>query len=313
MSSEILYRTLSSAPEILKGIDTGLYKIWGGVVRVAKGHEGAGQIVGHLQFPNSENQVKEAISQLSGGMSSAAADSLAALQQLQTANLVLSGLNLAVSTAGFAIVCTKLNGISEQISMQSEKLDLLIEMARDVKVQGDIRRHAEFSSVLKTIRQYSEENDIGMLKGQLAGLHTQYAETKLMLRHAAAGVGTKGGLDFIDVMRNLQERMMYLGFLQAHVQQRIGSPGYAYNALRDLKQDWLEINSVLVDTVAANNEWVEGLPYEAAENIVSFLEYRKEVTPAIEYQSSLLGFAVDNPSALQVLNEDVSEIRFIAA
>ncbi len=312
MSAEILARTISSAPEIIEGLRSGLFQLWGGVVRYAAGHPKGGQIVGHLQFPGDAAQAAEQLAKLQqalGGVEGA----LGVLQNLQYANLALSGLNLAVSVAGFAIVCKKLNGISEQLQQQSGKLDVLIEMASDAKAREELRDNARFRAALKTVRQFAELGDLQGLKSQVGNLHEQYEITKLTLSRATADVTREDFTESLDVLESLQQRMMYVGFLQAYVQQRTAGEKYAIDTLRELQEDWLQINTVVIESITANQEWVEQLTQEASDNIISFLEYRKTAAPAIDYQASLLEFTTSNPQAAALLNESVSEIRFLAA
>ncbi|SDK49490.1 hypothetical protein SAMN05216189_104011 [Pseudomonas delhiensis] len=235
------------------------------------------------------------------------------LQNLQYANLALSGLNLAVSVAGFAIVCKKLNGISEQLQQQSEKLDVLIEMASDAKAREELRDNARFRAALKTVRQFAEQGDIQGLKSQVGNLHEQYEITKLTLSRATTEVTREGFVESLDVLQSLQQRMMYVGFLQAYVQQRTAGEKYAIDTLRELQEDWLQISTVVVEAIAANQEWVEQLTQDAGDNVVSFLEFRKQAAPAIDYQLGLLEYAASHPEAAELLNEEVSEIRFLAA
>lgn len=315
MSAETVVRALSSAPEILEGLRSGLYKEWGGVIRVAKGNPKAGQIVGHLQFPGNANQASEQIASLQQVLSGAGGiqETLGSLQNLQYANLALSGLNLAVSVAGFAIVCKKLNAISDQLNSQSHMLDQLVDLALDAKAREELRDSARFRAALKTVRQFAELGDIQGLKDQVANLHEQYEITKLTLSRGAANVSNKGFVETLDVLKNLQERMMYLGFLQSYVQQRSGAHHFAIETLRELQSDWLEINTVVIENIAANQEWLETLSKESGDNIVSFLKYRKEMAPAIEYQANLLGFIADSPQLVELLDDDVTEIRFLSA
>lgn len=315
MSGEAVIRVLSSAPEIIEGIKSGLYTAWGGVVRIATGFEGGGQIVAHLQFPSDAQQASEAISRLQDTLSGAGGvqDSLNVLQNLQCANLVLSGLNLAVSVAGFAIVCKKLNGISKQLSDQSEKVDRILELVKDAKVREELRDSARFQATIKSIRQFSELGDIEMLKSQITNLHEQYEFTKLTLCRTTEDVTRKGFIESIDVLKKLQERMMYLAFMQSYVQQRIGARKFAIESLRELQSDWLQINTVVVDAIAANQEWIEGLDRQSADNIISFLQYRKEVSPAVEYQASLLEFTSSDQQGAPLLDDNATEIRFLVA
>lgn len=312
MSAEILARTISSAPEIVEGIRSGLYRVWGGVVRYAAGNPKGGQIIGHLQFPSDAGLASEQISRLQDALSGAQ-ESLGVLQSLQYANLALSGLNLAVSVAGFAIVCKKLNGISEQLNLQSEKLDVLIEMARDAKAREELRDNARFRTVLWTVRQFAEQGDTQGLKSQVGNLREQYEITKLTLNRAVAGTTEKVFVESLDVLKSLQQRMMYLGFLQAYVQQRTAGEKHAIEVLQELQADWLQINTVVVEAIAANQEWVEQLSQDAGDNVVSFLEFRKQAAPAIEYQLGLLEFTASNPEVAELFNEEVTEIRFLAA
>ncbi|MFJ4607084.1 hypothetical protein PS893_04013 [Pseudomonas fluorescens] len=312
MSAEILARAISSAPEIIEGIKSGLFKVWGGVVRYAAGHPKGGQIVGHLQFPGDAAQAAEQLAMLQQTLSGVEG-ALGVLQSLQYANLALSGLNLAVSVAGFAIVCKKLNGISEQLQRQSEKLDVLIEMASAAKAREELRDSARFSAVLWTVRQSAEQGDLQGLKSQVNNMRAQYEITKLTLNQAAANATGKGFVDSLEVLQNLQQRMMYLGFMQAYVQQHTAGEKYAIEVLQELQADWMKISTVVVEAIVANQEWVEQLTQDQGNNVVSFLEFRKQAAPAIEYQLGLLEYATSHPEAAGLLNEEVTEIRFLAA
>lgn len=312
MSADILYRVIGSAPEIIQGLQSGLFKEYGGVIRYAAGHPKGGQIVGHLQFPSDAAQAAEQIAKLQqalGGMEGA----LGVLQNLQYANLALSGLNLAVSVAGFAIVCKKLNGISEQLHRQSEKLDVLIEMASAAKAREELRDSARFSAVLWTVRQSAEQGDLPGLKSQVNNLREQYEITKLTLNQAAANATGKGFVESLDVLHNLQQRMMYLGFMQSYVQQQTAGEQYAIKVLQELQEDWLKVCTVVVEATTANHEWVEQLTQEEGNNLISFLEFRKQAVPAVDYQLGLLEYAASHPEAAGLLNEEVTEIRFLAA
>jgi hypothetical protein len=319
VSLDVLSRSLGSAQEVFDGIQSGLYTVWGGVVRIAKGNEGAGQIIGHLQFPGDAQQAKESIERLAeklGGVQGgvdAIQEGLGMLQSLQVANLALSGLNLAVSVAGFAIVCSKLNGISDQLASQSARLDQLVDLAVDAKELEQLRDTARFRGTIKTIRQFAEMGDINGLKGQISGLHEQYEFTKLTLERSASRACSDSFLNSLELLRCLQERMMYLGFLLSYVQHRVGAHKFAVEALRELQSDWLTISTVIVDSISVNQDWVGQLTNASAENIFSLLQHRKEVAPAIEYQASLLEFASERPLLIELLNSETAEVRLLAA
>lgn len=323
VSHDVLSRTLGSVQEVIEGVQSGLYTIWGGVVRIAKGQAGAGQIVGHLQFPGDAQQAKESIEHLQqvlgqklegikGGVD-AIQESLGMLQSLQVANLALSGLNLAVSVAGFAIVCKKLNGISDQLESQSAKLDQLVDLAVETKELEQLRGIARFCGTVKTIRQFAEMGEINGLKGQIGGLYEQYEFTKLTLERSASRACSESFLSSLEVLRCLQERMMYLGFLQSYVQHRVGAHRFGVEALRELQSDWLNINTVIVDSISANQDWVGQMTHASADNIISLLQYRKEAAPAIEYQASLLEFASEKPKLIELLSSETAGCRLLVA
>lgn len=319
MSQDLLSRSVGSAQEVIDGLTSGLYTLWGGVVRIAKGNEGAGRIIGHLQFPGDAQQTKESIERLAeklGGIQGgvdAIQEGLGMLQSLQVANLALSGLNLAVSVAGFAIVCSKLNGISDQLASQSAKLDQLVDMAVEAQQLQLLRDTARFRSTVKIIRQFAESDDITGLKGQISTLLQQYEFTKLVLERSASRACSDSFLSSLELLRCLQERMMHLGFLLAYVQYRVGRHKFAAEALRELQSDWLAISTVIVDSISANQDWVGQLTNASADNIFSFLQHRKDIAPAIEYQASLLEFSSQKPQLIELLSTDTTEVRLLVA
>lgn len=323
MNQDLLSRTLGSVQDVIEGVESGLYTVWGGVVRITKGHEGAGQIVGHLQFPGNSAQAKEAIERLQqalgqkldglqGGVD-AIQDSLRSLQSLQVANLALTGLNLAVSVAGFMIVCKKLNGISNQLKSQSEKLDTLINLALEQKAREEIREAVKLTALLKTIEQFARRGDCEQMKRQIPCLHEQYEYTKATLMFAASNFCNASSFSAWEILRALQERMMHLALLQCFVNQQLGDQEFSIKALTDLKCDWLEINTKIVDSIAANQHWIDELSEESSDNIVQLLEFRQQVLPAIEYQESMLAYVGSNSDTIHQLDYNEPEIRLLVA
>lgn len=67
--ADLLVRTIKESPEIIKGLQTGVMEIFGGVIRIAKGQDGAGQIVAHLRFPDQQEALQNSLSQLQQAMS----------------------------------------------------------------------------------------------------------------------------------------------------------------------------------------------------------------------------------------------------
>ena len=309
MTEELVTRVLSNAPEVLEGIRNGVYRVYGGVIRVAKGNEGAGRIIGHLQFPDGEQQARESIEKLQQVLG----DQLGSIETLQTANLALSGLNLAVSAAGFVVVCNKLNGISSQLDSQAETLNELKAYAIEASAIDQLRDTARFRSTVKVIRQFDEIQDLDGLKNQIPGLHEQYEVTRLMLERLASGAARQGFLESLPLQKQLQERLMYLACMQSYVHQKIGAHKFAVEALRELQDDWLSIHSAIVDSIEANKNWVGQLSQQSGAQIVAVLDYRKQAAPGIEYQASLLEFTMERPANLGRLESANDEILFLAA
>lgn len=190
---------------------------------------------------------------------------------------------------------------------------MLIEMASAAKAREELRDSARFSAVLWTVRQSAEQGDLLGLKSQVNNRREQYEITKLTLNQAAANATGKGFVESHDVLHNLQQRMMYLGFMQTYVQKQTAGEQYAIKVLQELQEDWLKIFTVVVEVIAANQEWIEQLTQEEGNNVVSLLELRKQAAPAIDYQLGLLEYFASHPESAGLLNEEVTEIRFLAA
>lgn len=167
---DILIRTFEQSPEILAGLKSGLYKIWGGVIRVTAGHDNAGSIVAHLKFPNDMSQTQQSIETLQAILTSqmdglqngidTLQSSMGMLQNLQYANLAMSGLNLAISAVGFAVVCHKLNRIEGTLHQQNQQLDILLRLAIEAHQREMFRDEARFIASVDCAQQFAESGDI---------------------------------------------------------------------------------------------------------------------------------------------------------
>jgi hypothetical protein len=153
-----LSRALPELPDVLAKLTDGTYTLHGGVIRHAAGTGRGGQIVGHLIFPGdalqTQQRLQELQSTLSKGLTSIQAgmdglqQSMNVLQGLQVANLAMTGLNLAVTTAGFVVVCKKLNKISAQIQEQSEGIARTLHLVGEVHERSLLNDEARFRSLL---------------------------------------------------------------------------------------------------------------------------------------------------------------------
>ncbi len=301
-SAATLARELPNVPGLEEGIISGKYKVWGGVVRLAKGQEGAGQIVGHLVIPNNAAEMAD---KLQG--------QLGALQSLQAANLAMSGLNLAVSAAGFAIVCDKLNKISGVLSQHTQKLDTLIELAQKQDLRNTFIDAARFGGLIKSARQFSETGEFEQLKSLVPQINEQYEFTKFLLLDATRAAANDGFITAIDEVECLSDRLVHLALVKAHINQKVGHTPFAVEAMDDLQKDWLDVNQNIVTVLTANKAFICGLSRDNATKVKSLLEFRQRRVPAIEYQINMLRLLKDKPEAAQLFDAANDEILFIAA
>ncbi|OBU36616.1 hypothetical protein [Photobacterium phosphoreum] len=298
----ILARKLPNVPDLLEGIASGKYKIWGGVVRLNKGQEGAGQIVGHLLIPNNAAELAD---QLQG--------QLGTLQSLHTANLVMSGLNLAVSAAGFAIVCQKLNKISGVLSEQTQKLDTLVRLAQKQDLRNMFADLAEFTGLLKTVKQFSDMEELEQLKSLIGQINKQYDFTKYLLLDVTKSAANDSFISSIDEVECLSDRLVHLALVKAYINQKVGHTMFAIESLEELQNDWLAVNKNIVNAMTQNKAFVSSLSIDSAQKVKSLLEFRQQRLPAIEYQTNVLKLIKDKPEAARLFNSFNEEILFIAA
>ena len=157
MISELAGYTLTrSIPDsVLAGVLSGSYKVFGGVIR-----NDAGQIVAHLvNAGNPANLLSTFLSPVNTAFSGLNTYQMyrigADVQQLiglAQASMVISGLTLAVSSAGFLFLNNKINKIDKKLE----------EMAADLKYIKkflELQERARLISALKVIRELGQIED----------------------------------------------------------------------------------------------------------------------------------------------------------
>jgi len=117
--------------ECIKGIKSGTLIPRGGAI-----YDQAGGIVKHLQFAGDSG-----LQSAAGSLGSIDAV-MSQVQLLGMASVALSGLNLAVSIAGFAIVCHKLDQISAKLEQIDGKLNQLLAGQARIEWRQELERHA---------------------------------------------------------------------------------------------------------------------------------------------------------------------------
>lgn len=315
-----LWRALPDLPDIMARIHNREYTLNGGVVRHAAGTGKGGQIVGHLKFPSDAIQAQESIERLQsvvqngldslhGGMSQLQ-QSMNVLQGLQVANLALSGLNLAVSAAGFVIVCKRLDKVSAQIQAQSQGIAqtlLLVGEAHNRSLLGD---EARFRSLLLSAKQFCEQGDVEHLKSLIPTFHQEYQFTKLVLERHAPIAGSNLG-SFSEIVL-LQDRLINIGLMLSHVQMRAGAPKYGQECLAGLADDISTLNKRRIDALSSDRDVASQITIGHFGNVTSFLERGKKVVPALSYEADLIGLEITHPGELMRAPES-KEILMLAA
>ena len=319
--ADLLVRTIKESPEIIKGLQTGAMEIFGGVIRIAKGQDGAGQIVAHLRFPDQQEALQNSLSQLQQAMSqqlgqvqnglSSIQSSINILQGLQVANLALSGLNLAVSVAGFVIVCQKLNAIAATLKQHSQKLDMIINMVLKGQQRESFKSQATFTSLLKTLQQYSAVNDFQSMKLLVQPLIEQYEMNKLVLLEAVGSQESFSNSSFKE-LAVLQERLMYLGIAIGFVSAKTASKDQAIKHINELEETLTEIRQKLVK-VASSDKVLLNIHEHDFLTLKSITSFKKEILPALEYQKQTLTLITERPELESVFLKNTNEILLIAA
>lgn len=305
MSTEV-WRVLTDSPEILEGIRSGAYKVWGGVIRHAAGSSDGGRIVGHLKFPGDQQAAQQSIENLQGllsqGFESAQAamgglqQSMNMLQGLQVANLALSGLNLAVSVAGFAIVCNKLNKLSAQVQAQSINVNQILEIVTEARDRSLFSTEAQFRSLVLSANQFSEGGDTQHLKALLPEITKEYEFNRLILQaHAGRALSSIESLPTIEL---LHERLVHIGLLRTHVQIKIGALKYAEASLQDLLTELPALNAARVECLLKDQRIATKIPADHFPKILDFMSKGKAILPALSYECDLLKLERSQPGAL---------------
>ncbi|MCL4299445.1 MAG: hypothetical protein KJ077_27160 [Anaerolineae bacterium] len=192
MSESLLGLTITRAipPEVLMGLMTGQYKLYGGVIRWANGTEYAGQIVRHL-VPVAGSTlgaslfapvpgVLEAVNtyqlhKLTGQVNALSATTQQVLQ-IATGTMILSGLNLAVSAVGFAVLNDKLkilDGKLNELQKEVKAIRALLELEERARLGAALR------DLLNIVNVKNPDNRHTMLfnsKNVLAPISLKYKE-----------------------------------------------------------------------------------------------------------------------------------------
>ncbi|HAO23486.1 MAG: hypothetical protein BWK80_62715 [Desulfobacteraceae bacterium IS3] len=223
----ILERTIP--PDVIGGLMSGQYKIYGGVVRWAAGTENAGQIVRHLIPVSSTSDVASYLNiyqlqQLSGQVSNL---TQATQHILQIANytMVLSGLSLAVSAIGFFYLNKKLSNLEI-------KLTEIQNTVYEIRALLEISERAELRAALRDLMKIDDS-------ASYENRHTILHNTRLSL----ARINEKyrellSGANTIDSAMAYEELFSLTALTQCRCTAELGMLDIAHQEIKEMRDFW---------------------------------------------------------------------------
>lgn len=140
--------------DVIDGINRGTYQVHGGVIRMAPGTDEAGRIVRHLIPARQDPNVSF------GGFLDPPLASTQHLLQVATGAMVLSGLNLAVSAVGFAVLYKKLTDLDKSLRAIKDSVKGIARLL-------ELEEKAKLASTLKNLSMFMKAGLTGSLKEQL--------------------------------------------------------------------------------------------------------------------------------------------------
>lgn len=243
MVESLLNLTVNRAipPDVLTGLMTGQFKLHGGVIRGAPGTQYAGQIIRHL-LPVTEQSIGTPtlapisralgavnVYQLHGlsGQVNALTAATQQVLQIATGTMILSGLNLAVTAVGFAVLNEKLKSLEgklNEIQQEVRVLRNLIELEERSKLGAALR---DLLNVV-TIKNLDHRNDMLFnSKNVLAPISLKYKELL-------------AGADVIETAMAYEEYFCITSLAHARCLAELGMLEMAYRDLDEANEFWKE-------------------------------------------------------------------------
>ena len=228
--------TRAIPPEFLPGLMTRQFKLFGGVIRWAPGTQYAGQIIRHLLPVATQTNGAPILApilsamgivntyQLSGQVNALTAATQQVLQ-IASGTMVLSGLNLAVTAVGFAVLFEKmkslegkLKGIQQEVRairalMELEERNKLKDALRDLSNVGNIKKPEQLHDTL-----FNSKNVLGPI-------NLKYKE---LLE----------GADILETAMAYEEYFCLTSLAHARCWAELGNIDMAYRDLEDASEFW---------------------------------------------------------------------------
>jgi len=228
--------TRAIPPEFIPGLMTRQFKLFGGVIRWAPGTQNAGQIIRHLLpvatqtagapilAPISSITGVVNIYQLLGQVNELTAATQQGLQ-IASGTMVFSGLNLAVTAVGFAVLYEKLKSLDGKlkgIQQEVRAIRSLMELEERAKL-GDALR--DLSNVVSIKKPEQLHDTLFNSENVLGPINLKYKE---LLE----------GADILETAMAYEEYFCLTSLAHARCWAELGNLDMAYRDLEDASEFW---------------------------------------------------------------------------
>ncbi len=235
MTDTLLGMTVERAipPEVIAGLLSNQYKLYGGVIRWSPGTKYAGQIVRHLLPAVSPELLSSSFGSVSGALAANTYQlhqiNIATQQilQLATNTMALSGLNLAVSAMGFVVINQKLKSLEKQLNELQREVRAIREL---LELEERAKLRAALQNLIFAMQSRSLENRRQMLfdaKNILAPINLKYRE---LLSNA----------DEVDMVMGYEEYFSLTSLAHTKCLAELGMLDIARHNIEEDTKVWLE-------------------------------------------------------------------------
>ena len=116
----------------------------------------------------------------------------------------------------------------------------------------------------------------------------------------------------LSEIRLLQDRLVNLGLMMAHVQMKAGALKYSRECVVQLESDLTALNTRRVEVLICDRELASKINHRQLTGMTNFLQHGKHVLPALTYQADVIDLEIRNPGLLERASES-KEILLVAA
>lgn len=263
--------------ECVNGIMSGEYKLTGGGIYGAKG------MVKHLQFADDAG-LQDAVGLISAGPLGSTGAAIGQLQALATASVALSGLNLAVSIAGFAIVCHKLNRIAAKLEEMNSKLDQLLAGQARIEWRQELERHARTVAAVENVA-------LGLRTGRQALVEDaipRLTESSVVYRRIGSALLDDVPRAYCDPLPFQQAMQQAIGcdLTKAQALAHLGHFPEAVEVVEASRHWHLSQLSRIERPMANSPVWLGMLSDSQAHSARNFMQEQRSIRPALDYATA---------------------------